>query len=134
MSMNRLVLALALGAAALNWSLAALAQGPAAANERAAGHQTPLAIFAQRFGGPVMAVAAAEDSGKDLIGGRGEFRLVLRPPDAEPAVAGRLTVRVTVPNAAREVETEIVRENSLPKDHLDGWRQFISGREATEYH
>ena len=31
-----------------------------------------------------------------LIGGRGEFRMVLRPPDAEPPVAGVLTVRVKI--------------------------------------
>ncbi len=29
-----------------------------------------------------------------ILGGRGEFRLALRPADAEPPVAGRLTVRV----------------------------------------
>jgi len=37
-----------------------------------------------------------------IIGGRGEFRLVLRPPDAEPAVAGRLTVRVSLAGSAFE--------------------------------
>ncbi len=46
---------------------------------------------------------------------------------------GRLKVRVNVPGAAREVETEIVRENSLSKEHLDGWRKHICGREPTTY-
>ena len=36
------------------------------------GPEAPLAIFAQRFGGPVMACGAAEETGKDLIGGRGD--------------------------------------------------------------
>ena len=36
------------------------------------GPEGPLAIFAQRFAGPVMACAAAEETGKDLIGGRGD--------------------------------------------------------------
>jgi molecular chaperone DnaK len=46
---------------------------------------------------------------------------------------GRLRVRVTVPNTDRQVETDIVRENSLPKEHLDGWRQFICGQPPTDY-
>ncbi len=46
---------------------------------------------------------------------------------------GRLKVRVNVPNTDREVETEIIRENSLPKEHLDGWRKYICGREPTDY-
>ena len=36
---------------------------------------------------------------------------------------GRLKVRVTVPGTDQQVATEIVRENSLSKEHLDGWRQ-----------
>jgi len=48
-------------------------------------------------------------------------------------VDGRLAVRVSVPGAEQEAETEIVRENSLPKEHLDGWRQYICGRPPTEY-
>lgn len=36
------------------------------------GPEGPLSIFAQRFDGPVMACAAAEESGKDLINGRGD--------------------------------------------------------------
>ncbi|MBN2580157.1 MAG: Hsp70 family protein [Pirellulales bacterium] len=46
---------------------------------------------------------------------------------------GRLKVRVIVPGTDRQVTTEIHRENSLSKEHLDGWRQFISGQEPTEY-
>ncbi|NLF30493.1 MAG: fucose isomerase [Planctomycetes bacterium] len=36
------------------------------------GPEGPLSIFAERFPGPVMACGAAEESGKDLIGGRGD--------------------------------------------------------------
>ena len=36
------------------------------------GPEGPLAIFAQRFGGPVMAIAAAEETGENLISGRGD--------------------------------------------------------------
>jgi molecular chaperone DnaK len=46
---------------------------------------------------------------------------------------GRLKVRVSVPNTKSELETEFARENSLPKEHLDGWRRYISGAEPTEY-
>jgi molecular chaperone DnaK len=46
---------------------------------------------------------------------------------------GRLKVRVKVPHADRQVETEIVRENSLSKEHMDGWRQYICGQPPTEY-
>ena len=46
---------------------------------------------------------------------------------------GRLKVRVTVPNTTRQIETEIVRENSLPKEHLDGWRRYICRMEPTDY-
>lgn len=46
---------------------------------------------------------------------------------------GRLKVRVRVPGAGQEAETEIVRENSLPKEHLDGWRGFIAKLEPTDY-
>ena len=46
---------------------------------------------------------------------------------------GRLKVRVSVPGTDRRVKTEIVRENSLSKEHLDGWRQYISGMEPTDY-
>ncbi len=46
---------------------------------------------------------------------------------------GRLKVRVTVPDTDRQVETEIVRENSLSKEHLDGWRRYICQMEPTDY-
>lgn len=42
---------------------------------------------------------------------------------------GRLKVRVHVPGTDREENAEIQRENSLPKEHLDGWRKFICGME-----
>jgi hypothetical protein len=48
-------------------------------------------------------------------------------------VDGRLKVRVTVPSIQAQVESEFSSENSLPKDHLDGWRRHISGAEATDY-
>ncbi len=38
---------------------------------------------------------------------------------------GRLKVRVSVYGANRQVETEIVRENSLSQEDLDAWRRFI---------
>ncbi len=52
------------------------------------GPETPETLIAQRFDGPVMYVAAAEESGKDLIDGRGDaycgmlncsYNLGLRP-------------------------------------------------------
>ena len=46
---------------------------------------------------------------------------------------GRLKVRVTLPDADHDMETEIVRENSLCKEHMDGWRQYICGMEPTPY-
>jgi molecular chaperone DnaK len=46
---------------------------------------------------------------------------------------GRLKVRVSVPNTTSKVETEFARENSLPKEHLDGWRRYISNVEPTIY-
>ncbi|MHC4405025.1 MAG: Hsp70 family protein [Planctomycetota bacterium] len=46
---------------------------------------------------------------------------------------GRLRVRVTIPDADTKVDSQFVRENSLPKEHLDGWRRYISGAEPTEY-
>jgi molecular chaperone DnaK len=46
---------------------------------------------------------------------------------------GRLKVRVTVAESESKVETEFARENSLPKEHLDGWRRYISGAEPTGY-
>ena len=46
---------------------------------------------------------------------------------------GRLKVKVSIPNTDRKVKTEIVRENSLSKEHLDGWRQYICQKEPTSY-
>ncbi len=46
---------------------------------------------------------------------------------------GRLKVRVHVPNTDRQVETEIVRENGLNKEHMDAWRKYICGLEPSEY-
>jgi molecular chaperone DnaK len=46
---------------------------------------------------------------------------------------GRLKVRVSIPATNRVVKTEIVRENSLSKEHLDGWRRYIAGMEPTDY-
>lgn len=36
------------------------------------GPETPETLIAQKFDGPVMYVAAAEETGKDLINGRGD--------------------------------------------------------------
>jgi len=65
------------------------------------------------------------------------------PPDLPPQspvdvlfhymTNGRLKVRVSVPNAGKEMETEFTRENSLSKEHLDGWRQYISGAAPPKY-
>jgi molecular chaperone DnaK len=46
---------------------------------------------------------------------------------------GRLKVRVEVPNTNSKVETEFTRENSLSKEHLDGWRKYICGLDPTDY-
>jgi molecular chaperone DnaK len=46
---------------------------------------------------------------------------------------GRLHVRVHVPNTDRQLETEIIRENGLSKEHMDAWRLHISGLAATGY-
>lgn len=46
---------------------------------------------------------------------------------------GRLKVRVSVPNTDSKVETEFTRENSLSKEHLDGWRNYISQMPPTDY-
>ncbi len=46
---------------------------------------------------------------------------------------GRLTVKVSVPNTSAQVETRLTRANGLPKEHLDGWRRYISGAEPTDY-
>ena len=46
---------------------------------------------------------------------------------------GRLKVRVTLPGTDHQMATEIIRENSLSKEHMDGWRQYICGKPPTEY-
>jgi molecular chaperone DnaK len=46
---------------------------------------------------------------------------------------GRLKVRVQVPQKERQFETEIVRENGLSREHMDAWRQHISGQTPTAY-
>jgi molecular chaperone DnaK len=46
---------------------------------------------------------------------------------------GRLKVRVHVPKTDRQVETEIVRENGLSKEHMDAWRQYICGLEPSDH-
>ncbi len=46
---------------------------------------------------------------------------------------GRLRVRVMIPETDVKVDSEFTRENALPKDHLDGWRRYISGAEPTGY-
>ena len=59
-------------------TLAALAEADSAGANAAViylgnfGPEGPLAIFAEEFGGPVMACAAAEETGEDLIDGRGD--------------------------------------------------------------
>jgi molecular chaperone DnaK len=46
---------------------------------------------------------------------------------------GRLKVRVTVPGTGRKITTKIVRENGMSKEHLDDWRQAVSGLPPGEY-
>jgi molecular chaperone DnaK len=46
---------------------------------------------------------------------------------------GRLKVRVSVPNTETRLETEFARENGLSKEHLDGWRRYISGAEPADF-
>ncbi len=46
---------------------------------------------------------------------------------------GRLKVGVNIPGTERQVNTEIVRENSISKEHMDAWRKFICGLEPTDY-
>jgi hypothetical protein len=40
---------------------------------------------------------------------------------------GRLTVQVHVENTDVALHHEITRENSITRDQLDSWRQYISG-------
>lgn len=44
---------------------------------------------------------------------------------------GRLTVTVRVQGTDTRLQHEITRENSLTRDQLDSWRQYISGLSAT---
>lgn len=46
---------------------------------------------------------------------------------------GRLGVHVSVGDTDTRVEASITRENSLSKEHMDGWRSYISGADPTEY-
>jgi molecular chaperone DnaK (HSP70) len=46
---------------------------------------------------------------------------------------GRLHVSVSVPSVDAAVEAEFNRDSGLAKDHLDGWRQYISGATPTDY-
>ena len=47
---------------------------------------------------------------------------------------GRLRVRVRVPKTEQKIETEIVRENGLTKEHMDAWRKYIANLPPTDYH
>lgn len=49
------------------------------------------------------------------------------------AANGRLKIQVSIPGTDHKTVNEIVRENSLPKEHLDGWRAYICGQQATDY-
>ena len=42
---------------------------------------------------------------------------------------GRLKVRVGLPGTNTNLETEFTRELGLSREHLDGWRRYISGLE-----
>ena len=46
---------------------------------------------------------------------------------------GRLKVQVSVPNTQAKIKTVFTRENSLVKEHLDGWRRHIGKAEPTDY-
>jgi molecular chaperone DnaK (HSP70) len=42
---------------------------------------------------------------------------------------GRLTVQVQVQGTGKQLQHEIMRENSLTQDQLDSWRKHVSGLE-----
>lgn len=42
-------------------------------------------------------------------------------------VNGRLTVNVRVEGTGKELQHEMMRENSLTRDQLDSWRKYVSG-------
>jgi len=46
---------------------------------------------------------------------------------------GRLKVGVMIPGTDHQMNTEIVRDNSISKEHMDGWRKFICGLDPTNY-
>ncbi len=46
---------------------------------------------------------------------------------------GRLKVRVSVPDTPAKIQTVFTRENSLAKEHLDGWRRYIGKVDPTDY-
>jgi molecular chaperone DnaK len=88
-------------------------------------------------------VVEGESASPDDCTQIGRFTVHNLPPDLPPQspvdvlfhymTNGRLKVRVSVPNAGKEMETEFTRENSLSKEHLDGWRRYIRGAEPTDY-
>lgn len=59
--------------------------------------------------------------------GRGEFRLGLRPPDAEPPVAGQFTVRVSVADAEAAASPDGL---ALAADAADGADLVLAGTEV----
>lgn len=88
-------------------------------------------------------VVEGESASPDDCTQIGRFTVHQLPPELPPQTPvdvffhymtnGRLKVRVSVPQAGKEMETEFTRENSLSKEHLDGWRQYISGADPTAY-
>ncbi|MHB8899543.1 MAG: Hsp70 family protein [Thermoguttaceae bacterium] len=46
---------------------------------------------------------------------------------------GRLGVQVSIADADTRIDASITRENTLSKEHLDGWRTYISGADPTDY-
>ena len=59
------------------------------------------------------------------------FHLSGRRPLEGPREGARPGIPAHPPD--RQLETEIVRENGLSKELMDAWRQYISGKTATEY-
>ncbi len=112
---------------------------------------TPLPVTAKRTFKTVKAdqksilveVVEGESPSPDDCTMIGRFRvphLPARLPEGAPIDVlfrygqdGRLKVRVVIPDADTRVDSEFTRENSLPKEHLDGWREHISGAEPTDY-
>ena len=46
---------------------------------------------------------------------------------------GQLKVKVSIPNTRGQGGGRVRRETTFPKEHLDGWRRYISGAEPTDY-